>query len=61
MKLKKHNYHIKVRLRSFGADMDIYSTFIIKAVKVDHYQAMKIANILYPEFIIKNVEVKNSL
>jgi len=61
VKLKKHSYHIKVQLRSPGADLDIGSSFIIKAVSVDQDQALQIADILYPTFEVQNVEIENSL
>ena len=61
MKLKKHNYHIKVQLKSPGAGLDISSSFIIKAVSVNQDQALQIADILYPTFEVQNVEIENSL
>ena len=64
MKLKSHNYHIAVRLKTPNpecpdANFDIWSSFMIKAVSVNPEQAMKIAAILFPSYKVKCVKFKN--
>jgi len=56
MKLKTHDYKIDIKMTPKKSTLELGTVIIIKAVAVNQEQALKIAEILYPDYIILGVK-----
>ena len=59
MKIKTYNYHITVLLID-NKNVKINSSFVIQSISVSETQAFQIAKILYPDYIIKKIELTSN-
>jgi len=56
MKLKTYDYTISVKMNPPNSSLEIWSTMIIKAISVNRDQALKVAQILYPDYTVLDVK-----